>query len=482
MSGPVDRSQFDRITEDDAFEAAEVFLACMLADNGILADCGLEYEDFAEHLHQTVFKEALEMWRGGQNANSASLKPFIPKHIDKLDVTPAQYLGRLMVRGTDPSVRRGLDGAIQIIKSVSLGRQLAREAQIASDIAKEGHTLLTLADEIEHMEQRLKELKSRFRETTAIASPGSSYLSMFEASARREGVLGVPIALPEIAKVLSEPVFEAGNLYGLLSSSGEGKSSLTMQLIYHAVKEGHPVLFLSYDQSAAQCVRQMIAQVHEISVRQQREPMKLMSQQEQDKCVRFATDINSKPFDIIRCQREGVDRLVTYSRRFIKKRANGKTPFIVIDHIGKVKPRDPKLSADRISGEVTVELKALADETQASVLILNQRNSFGTRRDNPTPIAADLYGGEGAKADYDAILYLYRAEKYKAERVKIAGSGADWKKINSVFVGDLEGVAQIGSVKCRFGDPELTEMLKFEAEYTRYVSQKPARVQKEMEW
>ncbi|WP_338112367.1 hypothetical protein [Rhizobium gallicum] len=43
-----------------------------------------------------------------------------------------------------------------------------------------------------------------------------------------------------------------------------------MQLIYHAVREGHPVLFLSYDQSSAQCVRQMIAQVHGIDVRQQR--------------------------------------------------------------------------------------------------------------------------------------------------------------------------------------------------------------------
>ncbi len=144
-------------------------------------------------------------------------------------------------------VRRNIDGAIQVIKSVALGRQLAGEAQIAADIASEGHTLLTLADEIEHMESRLKELKSRFRETTAVASPGSSYLAKFEASARRDGVGGVPIALPVIARLLSEPAFEAGNLYGLLSSSGEGKSSLTMRLIYHAVDLGHPVLFLSYD-------------------------------------------------------------------------------------------------------------------------------------------------------------------------------------------------------------------------------------------
>lgn len=483
MSGPVDRSQFDRISEDDAFEASEVFLACMFANNQVLTDCGLEWEDFAEDLHQLVFRSAMDLFRSGQPVTAIHLKPFLPKVIrtsSKDDIITSEYMTGLMSLGFDPSTMQRLESSLHIIKSVSLGRQLAREAQVAAEIAKEGHTLLTLDDEIEQLEMRLKERRTRLAALKAGASPGSSYLAMFEASARRDGVVGVPIALPEVAKVLSEPVFEAGNLYGLLSSSGEGKSSLTMQLIYHAVKEGHPVLFLSYDQSAAQCIRQMIAQVHEISVRQQREPNRLMTESERERCILFATKINQQPFDIIRCQREGVTQLVAYARRFIKKRANGKTPFIVIDHIGKVKPRDPKLSADRISGEVTVELKALADEMAASVLILNQRNSFGTRRDNPRPIAADLYGGEGAKADYDAILYLYRAEKYKAERVATAASDSDWKKINKVFVGDIEGLAEIGSLKVRFGDPTIRETLQFEAEYTRYRSMKPTRPQEEL--
>ncbi len=478
------RDFMDRITEEDAFTAAETFFACMFSDNSLLGSCGLDPEDFAWEIHQAAFRYAIEDFRRGQSVNTISLKPRLPKVFvvkdekdskKDIEITPAKYLTKLFARGTDPSLRNQYEGALVAIKSVSLSRRLLSEAQIGVDLAGEGHSLLTLGDEIEQLEARLKDMRSRFAETTAITSPGSSYLAAFQASARRDGVIGVPIALPEIARVLSEPVFEAGNLYGLLSSSGEGKSSLTMQLIYHAVYEGHPVLFLSYDQSAAQCVRQMIAQVHQISVGQQREPQKRMSQIEQDRCVQFATWINEQPFEIIRCQREGVDRLIAYARRFIKKRANGKTPFIVIDHIGKVKPRDPKLSADRISGEVTVELKALADETQASVLILNQRNSFGTRRDNPRPIAADLYGGEGAKADYDAILYLYRAEKYKAERIATAATDADWKKINKVFIGDLEGVAEVGSVKCRFGDPTLRETLKFEAEYTRYRSNQPER-------
>lgn len=483
MSGPVDRKQFDRITEQDAFDAEQVFLACMFANNALIAESGIESEDFSEEYHQMLFREAQELASTGQPVNAISIKPHIPKVMrtaNNQDIITAEYNTGLMSMGFDVSTLGRLESSIHIIKGASLSRLLAREADIAAEIAKEGHTLLTLDEEIEQLEKRLKERRQRLSALKASAAPGSSYLAKFEASARRDGVVGVPIALKEIQSVLSEPAFEAGNLYGLLSSSGEGKSSLTMQLIYHAVDCGHPVLFLSYDQSADQCISQMIAQVHGISMKKQREPMRLMEEKERDTCVRFATDINNRPLEIIRCQREGVEKLVAYARRFVKRYANGKTPFIVIDHIGKVKPRDPKLSPDRISGEVTVELKALAYETQSAVLILNQRNGLGSKRDNPRPIAADLYGGEGARADYDAVMTLYRPEKYKKERERVAATPSDWKTINTVFGSDVEGVAELASIKVRFGDPTIQEIVHFEAEFTRYISPKPKRNQGEM--
>lgn len=460
----------DRISEDDAFNAAEELIATIMGDNQILSECDLEPEDFAEELHQIIFAEAVRLYRGNQHINPVSLKPAVPKVIKGLTGSPSQYLANLAVLAGDPTVRASFAKNIQIIKASALSRSLAREAQFAMDLAAEGHSLLTLSEEIEMLETRVREKRQRLSELKSGTAAGNAYLAMFQASSRRDGVIGVPIALPEIAEVLSEPVFEAGNLYGLLSSSGEGKSSLTMQLIYGAVKAGHPVQFLSYDQSAAQCVRQMIAQVHEISVNQQRDPMGKMSEKERDIAIKFATWINAQPLDVIRCQREGVSQLVAYARRFIKKHANGKTPFIVIDHIGKVTPKDPKLDAGRISGSITVELKAFAGEADAAVLILNQRNSSGTQRDNPRPIARDLYGGEGAKADYDSVLYLYRAEKYKAEREAIAATDSDWKKINKTFGSDIEGIAEIGAIKVRFGDPSIRRTLKFFARFTRYQS------------
>ncbi|MBX5238654.1 DnaB-like helicase C-terminal domain-containing protein [Rhizobium sp. NLR22b] len=468
------RDFMDRVTEDDVLEAEQTLIASAMFLPESFDNCGLEANDLSIGLHQIIFKAASDLRAAHQHVNPVSLKPYVPKDVQGLNVSPAQYLTRLSTIGA-PLRPVDVDQAAEIVKGSVIARRIAQEAQYMAAVASEGLGLLTIGDELEQLESRLKELRARFAETTAISSPGSSYLTAFQASARRDGVIGVPIALPEIAMVLSEPVFEAGNLYGLLSSSGEGKSSLTMQLIYHAVSEGHPVLFLSYDQSSAQCVRQMIAQVHGIDVRQQREPSRLMSQKEQDQCVSFATWIDRQPLQIIRCQREGVTQLVAYARRFIKQKANGKTPFVVIDHIGKVKPRDPKLSPDRISGEVTVELKALADETQSSILILNQRNSFGTRRDNPRPISADLYGGEGARADYDAVLTLYRPEKYKKEREKIASKPSDWTAINSVFGSDIEGIAELATIKVRFGDPSIVEKVKFEARFTRYVSMRPER-------
>lgn len=471
----------DRITEDDAFQAAEKFFACVMGDNTIMADCGLDEEDFAEDLHKRIFREAQRLFQSHQHINAVSLKPGVPKDLPGLPCSPAEYLDNLQKLGTKLSAKYELDASLQIIKGVALARGLAEDAKFATEIAAEGHSLLTLDEEIEALEQRLKERRTRLSALKAGVSAADAYLASFNASAKRDGVVGVPIAMPEIAKVLSEPVFEAGNLYGLLSSSGEGKTSLTMQIILCAVKAGHPVLFLSYDQSAAQCVRQMIAQEKGIDLKQQREPSKFMSPQEQETCVNFALWLKKQPLEIIRCQREGITQLVAYARRFVKKLANGKTPLVVLDHVGKVKPRDPKLSADRISGDITVEAKACADETASAWLVLNQRNGFGDKRDNPRPIAADLYGGSGARADYDAVMYLYRAEKYKAEREKIAASDSDWKKINKVFGSDVAGIAELGVIKSRFGDPTITETVRFEARYTRYVSDKQAAPQGRME-
>jgi replicative DNA helicase len=453
-------------------ENEQNLLGCLMMHNGLLDELPTEFDDrhFEDDFHAALFREMKRLHASGKLVNPLSVKTALPGAPDTIGgLTFGQYLAAMLREAVGPA---GAAGLVSAIMDGADRRRLIQNGNRLIDIAFEHE--LEIPDDIKSVEDQLAEIRTERTGDASRVSAGDAYLKMFEGSIAKDGVAGVPICLPEIAKVLSEPVFEAGNLYGFLSSSGEGKTSLTMQIIYHAVYCGHPVLFLSYDQSAGQCVRQMIAQVHGIEVRRQRDPQKFLKPEEQNKCLDFAMWVNHRPLEIIRCQREGVSQLVAYGRRFVKRYGNGKTPLIVIDHIGKVKPRDPKLSADRISGDVTVELKSFADETSSAVMILNQRNSEGTKRDNPRPIARDLYGGEGAKADYDAILWLYRPEKYREERAAIAASDQDWKRINKVFGAEEQwkDIAEVGVVKSRFGDPSLREELKFEALYTRYVSRR----------
>src|SRR5678815_3644613 len=87
-----------------------------------------------------------------------------------------------------------------------------------------------------------------------------TYLQAITSGRDGESNLGVPMPLKELEVILSDHLFRAKRLVGLLSSSGEGKTSLTMQIVYRALDAGHPVLILSYDQTREECVAQMAAQ------------------------------------------------------------------------------------------------------------------------------------------------------------------------------------------------------------------------------
>lgn len=462
-------------------EAEQALLGAVIVNNlalsVILKAVPLAPEHFYEPLHRKLFEGMLDMSAQGKAITTITLKDFVPKAEKVGDMTVAQYVARLASEAV--SIINAPDYAKTVISAYAARNAIAFADQIKTTAYQQWHEL-SFIDEIEKISSKLVTAVEAAK-ASEYQRPGDAYMDRFKASSANNGAVGVAIGLKELHRVLNEPVFEAGNLYGLLSSSGEGKTSLTIQIMLHALKQGHPVLFLSFDQSQAQCVAQMIAQEKGIDSRQQKDPMRSMSDSEREQSILFATWINSQPIEIIRCQREGNARLLNYARQFVMrhKTKNPKTPLVVIDHIKKIKPRDDRQSPDKIASEINVEWKAFADETQSSVLMLNMRNGEMHKRNNPRPISRDLYGGEGAREDYDSMIYLYRPSKYRKDMLATADSKSI-PNINAVFseFGDedaIETVAEIGAIKVRFGDPSIRERLKFEARYTRYVTTRQER-------
>lgn len=457
-------------------EAEQALLGSILVNNAAYdrVSSFLEPEHFYEPLHRKIFEVTIELIRQGKMASPILVKSFLPADDMVGDMTVAKYVMRLAVEAV--TIINAKDYGLAIHEMWIRRRAIVAVEDVVSiayDLPPDKDILAEMAP----IEEKLATLRAERIRGDNRKGAGQEYLDELTAANQRGDLRGVPVCLPEIEEVISEPCFEAGNLYGLLSSSGEGKTSLTVQMLKHALQKGHPVQFLSYDQNRIQCIRQMVAQEHGIEARRQRNP-RLLSEREWQLCSDFANWFDDQPAEIVKCIDQGAAQLVGFARTFVKRHGNGKVPLIIVDHIGSVKPEDKRADEGTKAKDINKIFKAGAEQTDAAWLVLNQRNSYGMRRDNPRPISADLYGGDPAKQAYDAIMYLYRQEKFKAEREATAASDSDWKKIQRVFGSEVAGVAEIGALKVRFGSPNIRTVLKFEERFTRYVSNQP-RIEQE---
>lgn len=430
----------------------------------------LEPGHFSEPLHQLLFQVMGDLLKAGKAAIPTTIMNYVPNQ-DMGGLTVKQYLGKILLITLPLSALIGLSREVhdQYLRRVAY-TECDMFARKIADLPADSDIL----DEIGALEEKLSQIRAKRVTGQSGANAGTRYLEKMSAAFKSKEIVGVPIFMKEVQDVISEPCFEAGNLYGLLSSSGEGKTSLTLQIVYHAVKAGHPVQFLSFDQTEDQCIRQMVAQVEGITASRQRRGD--LKEPEWFAAQRFAEWVDRQPIEFVDLTDETAVRIKSLARPFLRRHANGKTPLIVVDHIGQVTPENARADEGTKAKQINGIFKSAAKETGSAWLVLNQRNTYGMRRDNPRPIASDLYGGEGARQAYDAVFYVYRFKKHYEERAAVAASDSDWKKINKVFPeavrNDEQDLTEIGAVKVRFGSPSIKRQVEFEPHLTRYRSLK----------
>jgi len=465
-----------------SIEAEQGLLGAILINNAAYERVSrfLNAADFAEPIHQKIYDVIGAVLEVGKAANPVTIKPFLPaKEKIAEGVTVSAYLARLAAEAVN--VLNAYDYARMIV-DMATRRRLIVAAQEIIDAAYDAPPEATPRQMTAEAQAKISNLVDTSVDDGAGYGQkgiGQAYIDEMQAAYKRKEVRGVPIAFDELSRVLSEPCFEEGNTYGLLSSSGEGKTSFTLQLIYHALVRGHPVELHSYDQSNKQIVRQLIAQQHGIEVRRQR--VGDLGEKEWATCQQFAQWLDEEaPFNIVQCSHETAAQIVGHARRFVqrpnkrvaKALAAGKVPLMVTDHIGTIVPLDPRADEGSKAKQIGYALKDGARQFAYAHLVLQQRNSKGMARSNPRPIGADLFGGEPAKGAFDAIGYVYRFKKYCEEQKATAAKGADWENIKKVFPSDVherdQDLVEVGALKVRFGSPYERRQLEFEGRFTRF--------------
>ena len=463
-------------------ELEQAFLGSLLSNNALYrhVDDFLLPEHFYEGLHKEMFKVIADMVPAGKSVSPITIKNYVSddtgisigENPDKSDITLSMsaYCAQLVSAAVYMADTRDQtrDFGSQIVE-LFLRRELQEISAYIHDAAgnpSASHRSGKLIDEIEGKLIDLRRVSPEKRKPRKSRDIANITLQEISDAYQRNEVSGVALPLPEMSRVNAGPM-ETGNLYGLLGATKEGKSSLTAQVIRAALSQNHPVLVLSYDQTAQQWFKQMAAQSLGITANDQRKGK--INEEQYDQLAEYFDRLAESRLEIVKCRQENVDQLIAIASRFCKDTAKaGQPALVVLDHVGKIPPVDSRADAGKQAGQINVRIKAFAGEYECVWFSIIQRNSEGARRAVARPTKKDIYGGEGAVADYDGIFYIYREEKWLQDRLRIAEDRDRQNIIDKIA--QCQGKAEIGLIAHRFANESITRQVRFKPELTLYES------------
>lgn len=450
----------------DAIEASEALLGAILINNQAYWSVAgfLKPLHFPEDLHQRIYETAGTMIAEGRAANPITIKPYLPADRKIGDITVAQYLARLCSEAVTISGAYDFGRAIM---EVWARRQLIGVAQDLDRLAR--HMPVDMSPE--------KIIGETANQLTRIAQEGNERTGSI-----KYGVI-LPKAVDKVAKAsldeagripwFVEDITQAigymrrGNLIGLMSDSGGGKTAMSLQQCRHAASLGFKTAFFSIEISAEEAALQVAAQQARVPLT--RLDAFTLNSKEESAIEGEMVKSPELPLYIVEFGTCGLPDIRTKAEAMVK--ALG-IDLIVIDHAKMITLPNPKdIFAERIN-TLYVGLKGLAKALNVAIVILIQRNDDWKKRwqagGSIRPMMGDAYGGGSIKQSLDVWFSLYRPEPLYKELIPQQQRQEKRDDLIQKYE-KSRGKAWIINHKRRRGEPGQSAEIRFEAEYTMFA-------------
>lgn len=236
---------------------------------------------------------------------------------------------------------------------------------------------------------------------------------------RGGGFNGLATGIRDLDSVLSG--LEASGLYVLAGRPGMGKSAAALTIALNIARKGQPVLFISLEMSAEQLMHRINARYADVSMWAQKNGPKDVNFHS---LVQTQQNLSKTPLTIIDRAGLTIEQIAVMAHDAHRKQ---KQALIIIDHLGIIAARDPKMPRVYQVGEMTAAAKRLAKELELPVLLLHQLNRATETRDDKRPSLSDLRDSGSVEQDADAVMLLYREQYYlEANEPKDEAQRAKW--------------------------------------------------------
>lgn len=313
----------------------------------------------------------------------------------------------------------------------------------------------------------------RHTDTTLATAARSSIKRMSDAYEGRAST-GVPWPLHGLLSA-ADGNMQEGNFHSVLLDSAGGKTSLALQVIRNAAEQGIPALFISYEQDAEQCMRQMSSQ--RLKIESKRMARGEFTTAEFDRISADHEALASLPIEIQVASGWSAKQIASRARRFRRTRGRG---LVVIDHAKSIHLGRESLFAEQINVMMQTLRDAFKELGLAGLLLQQRRLRDVLQRFDPSPMKSDCYGGDAGHESLDLMLGIWRPEQIYRMKLPWASDraprdGQSEKEKFEIEIKKNEGLAKVVCLKNRYGDEHARAELEWEPRFTLFSDSRMAR-------
>lgn len=203
-----------------------------------------------------------------------------------------------------------------------------------------------------------------------------------------------------------------GELTVLAGRPSMGKSAVALWMALNAARQGKAAAFFSVEMSKEQIVIRLLSMMSGIDGNNLR--FRGTSAADRQRLEQAQKELEGLPMTLEYCGSDTVEDIRAKAQTLHKQ---GKLDVLFVDYLNLinivVSKNQLQETTDLALGNIVRKIKLMAEEMDIPVVLLAQMNRESERRPAPNfPVLSDLRNSGAIEQVADAVIFVYRAEKY----------------------------------------------------------------------
>lgn len=199
--------------------------------------------------------------------------------------------------------------------------------------------------------------------------------------------------------------FEPSQLVVIAARPSVGKTAFALNLLWNVAKSGYQTTFFSIETTGKNVLQRMLASICKIELTKIKEVSNL-TVDDITKLTKGLDDIMHNNVNIV-----AKSSITTQDVRAQTMKQTDKPQVIFIDYL-QLMQTDAKIDRRVAIERISRDLKIIANETDAIIVILSQLSRGVESRNDKRPMLSDMKESGGIEADASIAMLLYREDYY----------------------------------------------------------------------